>query len=82
MSGAPREDGFERDEDEEEEDDYLEEEEEEESEKEEEVVSRVSLDKSKRDRSKGSSGERNVNVETMVRSLQQEGELKGTAQSK
>lgn len=72
LSGAPREDGFERDEDEEEEDDYLEEEEEE-SEKEEEVVSRVSLDKSKRDRSKGSSGERNVNVETMVRSLQQEG---------
>lgn len=73
MSGAQREGGSDRDEDEEEEDVYLEEEE-----SEEEVVSRVSSDQNKKGRSKGNSGERNVNVETMVRSLQQEGELKGT----
>ncbi|XP_076124222.1 protein timeless homolog [Alosa pseudoharengus] len=74
LSGVPREDGFDRDEEEEEEEEEeLSDEEEEESEKEQQVESRVKPGQKKRGRSNGSSGERNVNLETMVRSLQQEG---------
>ncbi|KAL2091358.1 hypothetical protein ACEWY4_013621 [Coilia grayii] len=71
LSGAPREDDLERDE--EEEDEFSDEEEEGESEKEQEVERRVSPIQNKKRRSKGSSGERNVNLENMVMSLQQEG---------
>ena len=79
MSGEPREDGLEKDEDDEEEvEEDNSDEEEEPSEEEEEVESRVSAAQKKRGRSKGSTGERNIHVESMVRSLQQEGELKGT----
>ncbi|XP_012696574.1 protein timeless homolog [Clupea harengus] len=74
LSGEPREDGLEKDEDDEEEvEEDNSDEEEEPSEEEEEVESRVSAAQKKRGRSKGSSGERNVHVESMVRSLQQEG---------
>lgn len=74
LSGAPREDGLDQDddeEDEEEEEDYSEEEEE--NTRAEEPDRRVSTGQKKREQSKGGAIARNANLESMVRSLQQEG---------
>ncbi|XP_063071673.1 protein timeless homolog [Engraulis encrasicolus] len=83
LSGAPREDDPERDEEEEEEEeDFSDEEEEEEeeereereeSEKEVEAERRKVTPSQKRSRSRGNPAERSINLDNMVRSLQQEG---------